>query len=60
MRSAALAVLAVLAAVAAGRGGDGLASESASPLPASASVLAYIWDGRPLLVRVDAVTLLGA
>jgi hypothetical protein len=55
MRSAALAVLAVLAALAVG--GAGLASESASPPPANASVLAYIWDGRPLLVRVDAVTL---
>jgi len=54
MRSAALAAITVLAA---GCGGDGVASESASGPPARASVLAYVWDGRPLLVRVDAVTL---
>jgi len=58
MRSAALAVLVVLVALAArGDGRAGLASESASGPPQSASVLAYVWDGRPLLVRVDAVTL---
>jgi hypothetical protein len=58
MRSAALAVLAILAVLAVGGGGGaGVASESASPPPAGASVLAYVWDGRPLLVRVDALTL---
>jgi hypothetical protein len=57
MRSAALVALAVLGAVVAGCRESGLASEPASQSSGGDSVLAYDWRGKPVLVRVDAVTL---
>jgi hypothetical protein len=57
MRSAAVSTLAALAVVVSGCGGSGLASEPASRLSEPASILAYVWEGKPTLVKVDAVTL---
>jgi hypothetical protein len=57
MRSAAVAVLAALASIGSASGAPEVASDLGSRLPPRATVLAYVWDGRPLLVRVDAVTL---
>jgi DNA-binding beta-propeller fold protein YncE len=57
MRQVALPVLAIFAALTAvSCGGDGSAPESALR-SGGASVLAYDWQGKPVLVRVDAVTL---
>jgi hypothetical protein len=55
VRGAALAASASLAVP--GSGCGGVASEPASRAPEHRSVLAYVWEGRPLLVRADAVTL---
>jgi hypothetical protein len=57
MRQVALPVLAIFAALTAvSCGADGSAPESALR-SGGASVLAYDWQGKPVLVRVDAVTL---
>jgi hypothetical protein len=57
MRQLALAFLAIVAALTAPScGGNGLAAEPASR-SGDASVLAYEWQGKPVLVRVDAETL---
>jgi hypothetical protein len=55
IRWAPLAVIAAVVALAAGSGG--LASRQPAETADRASVLAYVWEGRPLLVRVDPLTL---
>jgi hypothetical protein len=55
IRWAPLAVVAAVVALAADS--SGLASRQSAQTAEQASVLAYVWQGRPLLVRVDPLTL---
>jgi hypothetical protein len=57
MRVAALAALAALAAVVGGCRDSGVAPEPALKPREGTSVLAYVWKERPVLVRLNAVTL---
>jgi hypothetical protein len=47
----------IAAVVALAAGSSGLASRQPAQAAAQASVLAYVWEGRPLLMRLDPLTL---